>query len=100
MLQVEVRFIGGRGGDLTASGYQGALLSLEYPDAPAGVDGVEQEFFSGLPAPYLWRVPMSDLSARTYRHATRFIRSDGSELVKDGESKDEVLLLMIPAQVS
>jgi hypothetical protein len=100
MLQVEVRFIGGRGGDLTASGYQGALLSLEYPDAPAGVDGVEQEFFSGLPAPYLWRVPMSDLSARTYRHATRFIRSDGSELVKDGESKDEVLLLMIPTEVS
>ena len=98
MLQVEVRFVGGRGGDLTASGYQGALLSLEYPGAPAGIDGVEQEFFSGLPAPYLWRVPMSDPAAGTYSYRARFIRTDGREVVTEGESKDEVLVLFIPPQ--
>jgi hypothetical protein len=99
MLQVEVRFVGGAAGDLTASGFQGCLLTLEYPDAPAGVDGVHQQFCTGAVQPIIWRVPVQAGRPRKYRHEARFIRADGTEVVKSGEGKDEVLLLILPPRV-
>jgi hypothetical protein len=100
ILSVEVRFVGGMAGDLAASGYQGALLSLEYPDAPPGVDGTEEEFFTGVPGPFTWRVPMLDPAKSTYRYSVRYVGNDGTEVVKEGDSHDEVLLLFIPPRTA
>jgi hypothetical protein len=96
MLQVEVRFLGGAGGDLAATGYQGALMTLEYPDAPPGADGTDQRFVTGAPPPFSWRVPVAAGKPRTYRYSVRFIRNDGTEVVRSGESRDEVLMIFIP----
>lgn len=96
MMVIEVRLLGGAGGDLTASGYQGALVTLEYPDAPPGVDGSEQKFLSGVPAPFSWRVPVAAGKPRRYKYNVRFVKDDGTEIVRSGESKDEVLLVFIP----
>ena len=43
--------------EFTAAGFQGAKLTLEYPQAAPGTDGTEEEFFSGVPQPFTWRVP-------------------------------------------
>jgi hypothetical protein len=96
MLAVEVRFVGGVGGDLTASGYQGVLLTLEYPDAPPGTDNVDQRFLTGANVGFTWRVPAARQTPRKYRYEARFVGMDGREVSKTGESKDEVLLIFIP----
>ena len=48
MLVIEVRLLGRYRRRPGASGYQGVLVSLEYPDAPAGVDNADQRFLTGV----------------------------------------------------
>ncbi|MET1007862.1 MAG: hypothetical protein ABWX96_20090, partial [Propionibacteriaceae bacterium] len=54
IIEVEARFLVS---DFAAAGFQGAKLTLEYPEAAPGTDGVEEEFFAGTPQPFTWRVP-------------------------------------------
>ncbi len=96
MLEVDVRVVGGVGGDLGASGYQGALLTLEYPDAPEGVDARRQEFLTGVPRISPWRVPTMRGRPRAYRWELQLIRNDGSRVTQSGDSRDEVLVIFIP----
>jgi hypothetical protein len=95
MLSVEVRFVGGVGGDLTASGYQGVLLTLEYPDAPPGTDNVDQRFLTGANVGFTWRARgPPDATQVPLRGAFRgHGRARG---LQDGRVQDEVLLIFIP----
>lgn len=95
-LVVKVRVIGGVAGNLTESGYELCKLTLEYPDAPKGIDARDQFLLEGRPEVVEWRVPKARVDADSFRFRAEFIGTDGSTRVLEGVTTEELLLLRIP----
>ena len=93
ILAVETRFLVT---DFTAAGFQGAKLTLEYPEAAPGTDGVEEEFFTGAPQPFTWRVPRPAGASTSYRYTVQWVRSTGTQQVIGPVTTNEELLMIFP----
>lgn len=93
IIEVEVRFLVP---EFTAAGFQGAKLTLEYPDAPAGSDGVAEEFFSGVPQPFTWRVPRPAGAGTAYRYTVLWVRSNATQQTVGPVTTSEELLMIFP----
>ena len=97
LLTAEVRFLVP---DFTSAGFQGAKLSLDYPDAAPGTDGTEEEFFTGTPQPLIWRVPRRPGGSAEYRYTVLWVRSDGTQVaVGPTTTSEELLMIFPPARV-
>ena len=91
IISVEARFLVP---DFTAAGFQGAKLTLEYPEAAPGTDGVEEEFFSGAPQPFTWRVARPAGASASYRYTVQWVRPNGTQQVVGPTTTSEELLMI------
>ena len=94
IFNVEVHFLLA---DFGAAGFQGATLTLDYPEALPGLDPHAEKFFTGAPAPFVWRVPHARGASRRYTYSVEWVRSDGTLLnVGPVTSEFEVLRILPP----
>ncbi len=93
MLEIEARFLVP---DFTASGFMGAKLRLEYPEAPPQAKNTVEKFFNGAPQPFTWRVPRRRGGSRQYKYSVQWVKSDATVQNVGPTTTDEELLLIFP----
>ena len=81
-------------GTLADAGMRMAKLELDYPDAPAWADSHVEQLLQGNTTEFLWKVPMANPSATSYRYKVTWFRTDGQRVTTGPvTTTDEILLL-------
>lgn len=83
--------------DIKSLGYRAMRLKLEYPAAPSWADRDVEKLFQTGQEQFIWKVPMADVNAKTYRWQATWYTSDGKQIVMGPfEAQDELLILPLP----
>ena len=77
-------------------GFRMARLTIEYPDAPEGIDSSEHVMFREGPGVALVTIPSATAELGPYTWKLEFFGAGGQRETLSGESQDESLLLFAP----
>ena len=82
--------------DLSAAGFQGVTLTLDYPEALPGLDPHVEKFFTGAPGTFVWRVPQARTASRRYKYSVEWIGKDGTLRTVGPVTTDFEVLRILP----